>query len=198
MNASDESITLELIRIALPFISAVAGWFIASRLQDIRERRKEIRSLIDEAKELINDAHSLTMEYYSPSNRQPICKISAEIKLKNMLIGQYFLIIGQAGMPIRSTQEIIRFNQLSTGDYFETKDFKKRFNDAEWQSAFTAATNELWMLLDKRYFSLFKIPGMGQEFTPSRLMPIERTKFYRTPAVRIVPTAPTTPPDTAR
>lgn len=170
----------EIIKIGLPFGAAVVGWFVASRFQDVRERRKEIRSLIDEAKELINQSHSLTMEYYSTKNKTPINQLSAQIKLKNMLISQYFLIISQAGMPIKSSDEIINFTKLSTGDVFETKDFIKRFNDKEWQSAFTAATNELWMLLDKRYFSLFKIPGMPQEFHFSRPMPIKRTTFDRT------------------
>lgn len=170
---------LELAKLAVTILAAISGWFVASRLQDQRERRKEIRSLIDEAKSLVNDCHRLTLKYYSAENTAHNGPLPAEIKLKILLISQYFLIISQAGLYVNATSEIIRFKQLATGDFFETKDFFKRNEDLEWQANFIAATNELWMLLDKRYFASFKIPGMRPHYQPHRMMRVQRVKSYR-------------------
>lgn len=163
MNCSQptSAITIELIKIALPFLAAVAGWFVASRFQDKRERRKEIRSIIEEAKKCIEKSFRLTLEYYSSSNKSPISSLSAEIKFNNMLISQYFIILNSAGLKTGGSAEIIAFQKLSTGDVFETKNYRNRINNPDWKAEITAASHELMFLLEKRYFDQFKIRGMS-------------------------------------
>lgn len=158
--SEEPKLILEIVRVALPFAAAVAGWFVASRFQDIRERRKEIRALIDEAKKLVDESYALTLEYYSTKNRTPVNALSAEIKLKNMLISQYFIVINQAGLDVRAAPEIIQFTQLSTGGVFETRNHKDRRDDEQWRASFAAATNELRMILDKRYFDSFRLRSL--------------------------------------
>lgn len=158
----DGSAILEFFKIALPFAAAVAGWFVASSLQDKRERRKEIRMLIDETKDVIEGLYSLTLKYYSKSNKSAINEISAEMKFKKLLISQYFIIINQAGLETRGTAELIEFTNLATGGVFETPDYKSLFEDHDWHGRLAAAAHELSMLLDKRYFSTFKLRSMRQ------------------------------------
>ena len=150
----------EIARIAIPFGAAVAGWFVASTLQDKRERRKEIRSLIEDTKTLILDSYTLTLEYYSSKNKSPVNRLSAEIKYKNMMISQYLIIINQAGLPTGGYDNVVRYTQLSTGDCFENAQFKERRNDDKWRADLTAAAQELAVHLDKRYFDAFQLSSM--------------------------------------
>ena len=162
----DTKALLEILKILLPLGAVALGWFVASSLQDRRERRKEIRSLIDSTKEAIEDLYSLTLEYYSSKNKTPINPISQKMKFKKMIISQYFIIINQAGLKTGGTQEVINFTQLATGEVFETPLYKTRINDIEWQGTIALAANELSLLLDKRYFATFKMKSMPDHTAP--------------------------------
>lgn len=151
------------IKLMLPFAVIVVGWFVASNLQDNRERRKEIRSLVDETKRCIQDSYKLTLEYYSKSNKTPINSLSSQIKFQNMLISQYFIVLNQAGLKTGGSTEIIQYHKMSTGDVFETSDFRTRIDDIEWKSGLTSSAYELLILLEKRYFSQFKLKGIPSQ-----------------------------------
>lgn len=148
------------IKDALPFISVAVGWFVVSSFQDRRERRKEIRALIDESKEIIEEVYTLSISYYCRDNKEYIGELSQKIEFKLMMISQYLIVINQAGLKTGGSQELIDFNQIVSGDRFETSNYTERFDDHEWRSELSPASQELIMHLEKKYFSTFRMRSM--------------------------------------
>ncbi len=160
----------EIIKILLPFIGLVIGWFVVSHFQDIRERRKEIRGLIEEAKELIQEIYSLTLVYYSSKNKSAINETSSQIKFKLMFLSQYMIVINQAGLKTEGDLEMTNLHKIATGDVFETANFKNRISDDQWRSELSLAANELAFLLDKKYFASYKIKSMPPHLATTQLL----------------------------
>lgn len=59
---------------AVPWILVVAGWWIANRQANDRERRKELRALLDLVISVANDIEALAIDYHTAVSRPDVSK----------------------------------------------------------------------------------------------------------------------------
>lgn len=155
--AQSNSLTVEILKLMVPALIVAVGWFVVSRQNDHRERRKEIRSLIDDLKDIILEVKNSVETYYSSPDSESVGRLSASIKLNLLLVSQYLFVLREAGLGIDATSELIALRKTATGNHFESAAFRKQLNDPYWFTNLNSQVAELILLLEKRYFTQFRL-----------------------------------------
>lgn len=118
--------TFEYVTPYLPVIITILGWWIVSRQNDRRERRKEVRELVKQAEQRVDAVLSLAMEFYALPGKDPRCaELAAKIRYNLGTLDPLRQRLDANGLKCDAVSEIIAFKQSITGGEFESQARKK-------------------------------------------------------------------------
>jgi hypothetical protein len=144
----------------LPLALTMIGWFVVSRLQDRRERRKEVRELVRLVEQRIDDLLEIASDYYLMDGKNPKCVgLASKINSKMSSVSQLLNRLTKAGLDHDVTDRFINFKQSVTGTAadFESIDRRKQDSSGSILAAAAAAGFTLVSGLEETYFAAFPV-----------------------------------------
>jgi hypothetical protein len=109
-----------------PLLLTMVGWFVVSKQNDKRERRKEFREQLGLIEQRVDDALALSTEYYALDGKDGRCpELAAKIRHKLASLGPLQKRLQVAGLSVEATPEIVMLKQAIMGGQFETRARKK-------------------------------------------------------------------------
>lgn len=139
--------TIEYFTPYFPVIVTILGWWIVSRQNDRRERRKEVRELIKQVEQRVDVVLGLAMEFYGiPGKDQRCAELAAKIRYNLSSLDPLRQRLDSNGLKCEAVQEIIAFRQSITGGEFESAQRKKLASSSH---LFTEAAATGFALIDK-------------------------------------------------
>ncbi|KHL25633.1 hypothetical protein PK98_02965 [Croceibacterium mercuriale] len=142
----------DFIKLTVPAILVIAGWYVVYRNALKLEFRKDTRKLIEITIGIVESVTEDSRDYYSESNRDHIGYLSARIKADLSLISHYIFMIESCGVKFKGSDALVDFRKCVSGSYFETTDFRKQIDLPGWHSELSVSSARLKMLLDRCYF----------------------------------------------
>ena len=140
----------------LPLIFTMIGWWVVSRQNDKRERRKEIREQIKQFEQRIDVIIAATTQYYMLEGKDAKCaELSTKMRHNIGVLGPIRKRIELAGLKCNIVDEILAFKQVVTGDLFESVSRKKLQASDPLLSEVANAGFELVDKFEKSYFSSY-------------------------------------------
>lgn len=102
-----------------PFVTwalIVIGWWIVSRQNDKRERRREIRELIKTLEQRLDEITESVAEYYSvDGNSAKATELAPRIKAHVATVRMIVDRISAAGLPVNVVEQSVLLRQAATG-----------------------------------------------------------------------------------
>lgn len=147
----------ETLKLVVPGLLVVIGWFVLSHLQNRRERRKEIRELIDSISLSIKSLTQQSVEYFTENSLAKSRIIAGRMNFESLSISKKLLLLKAAGLEVDCAQEMTAFRHGVMGDYFETLNWKRKNKDKFWINDMMTTAGTLAQKLDEAYFSTFVI-----------------------------------------
>jgi hypothetical protein len=142
----------------LPLIFTMIGWWVVSRQNDKRERRKEIREQIKQFEQRVDAVIAATTQYYMLDGKDAKCaELSTKMRYNISVLDPLRKRIELAGLQCDIVIEILAFKQAVTGDKFESMSRKKLQANDPHLSEVTNAGFELVDKFEKSYFSCFPV-----------------------------------------
>lgn len=142
----------------LPLVLTIIGWWVVSRQNDRRERRKEIRELIKQVEQRVDIIIATTTEYYVLDGKDPKCaELATKIRYNISALDPLRKRINAAGLECDTVGEIILFKQSVTGGQFETASRKKLLSGHASMSESATAGFDLVDKFEKSYFATFPV-----------------------------------------
>jgi hypothetical protein len=142
----------------LPLIFTMIGWWVVSRQNDKRERRKEIREQIKQFEQRIDAIIAATTQYYMLDGKDAKCpELSTKMRYNISALDPLRKRIELAGLKCDIVIEILAFKQAVTGDKFESVSRKKLQANDPLLSEVANAGFELVDKFEKSYFSAFPV-----------------------------------------
>ncbi len=112
---------LDYITPYFPVIVTIFGWWLVSRQNDRRERRKEVRELVGKAEQRVDMALGLATEFYALSGKDPRCaELAAKIRYNLGTLDPLRQRLDANGLKCEALSEIIALKQSLTGGEFES------------------------------------------------------------------------------
>ena len=150
--------TIEYFTPYLPLLITILGWWIVSRQNDRRERRKEVRELIKQAELRVDVVLSLAMEFYALAGKDPKCaELAAKIRYNLGTLDPLRRRLDANGLKCDALTEIIAFKQSITGGDFESLARKKLLQNSHLLLEASAAGFALIDKLETAYLSAFRV-----------------------------------------
>jgi isoleucyl-tRNA synthetase len=140
----------------LPLIFTIIGWWVVSRQNDKRERRKEIREQIKQFEQRIDAIIAATIQYYILDGKDAKCaELSTKMRYNISVLDPLRKRIELAGLNCDIVNETLAFKQAVTGDKFESASRKKLQANDPLLLEVANAGFELVDKFEKSYFSTF-------------------------------------------
>lgn len=158
MNGSEPLGFPEIVKLGAPILQLIViviGWFVFSKDNNRRERRKEIRALLNEIRAKISEIEALALSYYCshPENSIPT---GMKIKQELQRLGNLGTLCLRLNPAFSISTEIMHFRQKVTGGDFESVDRKKRTEDHELFIVITQAGIALTYALEDAFARAYK------------------------------------------
>ena len=156
-GAGPPSIWLEVVKLALPSLTVIAGWYIVSLQQNRRERRKEIREIISDIKAHVDFIVSNSVKYFKEKDDQEADAIAGNMKYDSIMISKALLLLSTAGLNVDCSEEMTDFRNSAMGEFFETSDRKKQLSDPSWIQDLGLNAGTLLDKIETSYFTYFRL-----------------------------------------
>lgn len=102
------------------WVIAFAGWFVVSRGNDKREKRKEIRAALTAARELVGQIEALATEYYTAEAGPDAVATGFKVKRSLKRLAADLSSIKRAHPKLALEAELVWFRQIVTGGDFDS------------------------------------------------------------------------------
>lgn len=157
IQATEPSFWFEVLKLALPVLIVIAGWYIVSQQQNRRERRKEIRELIALIKTNLDAMVEDSVSYFRERDDDKVQILAGKMKYESIMISKTLVLISTAGLAVDCNQEMTDFRAAAMGPYFETSDRKKQLDDPEWAQSLALFAGAVLDKIETAYFTFFKL-----------------------------------------
>jgi hypothetical protein len=142
----------------LPVIITILGWWIVSRQNDRRERRKEVRELVRQAEQRVDSVLGHAMEFYSLPGKDPKCaELAAKIRYNLGTLDPLRQRLDANGLKCEAISEIIAFKQSITAEEFESQARKKLAQNSHLLVDAAATGFALIDKLERAYLQAFPV-----------------------------------------
>lgn len=140
-----------ILQISVPALMIAAGWYVVHQNALRIERRKEAREFVEYIEKLIDEIYEDVTDYFLNGNCH-IGQKSASIKANFQLVSHYLFILKGLGLDPKCGSLLTRLRKISTGGFFETKNFKKQVEIPGWDAELAESSAQIKLAIRQSYY----------------------------------------------